>query len=87
MKADEGEGEGSEFSAVLESFSFSFFFLSVYRSTKRNKQARTRACTPSWKCVSEWPVCACVCVRVSSEISWLVASPVFKWRKVDVEKL
>lgn len=26
VKADEGEGEGSEFSAVLESFSFSFFF-------------------------------------------------------------
>lgn len=34
MKADKGEGEGSEFSAVLESFFF-LLFLCVYRSTKR----------------------------------------------------
>lgn len=39
VKADKGEGEGSEFSAVLESFFFSFFM--CVQINKEMKQART----------------------------------------------
>lgn len=66
MKAEEGEGEGSEFSAVLESF-FSFLFFCVCTDQQReNKQARTTCLHANVE-----SVCAngmCVCVRVRSDI-------------------
>lgn len=60
MKAEEGEGEGSEFSAVLESFFL--FFLCVYRSTKRKQaSANDVLARQRGKCVCEWYVCVCAC--------------------------
>lgn len=59
MKADEGEGEGSEFSAVLESFSF-FFFKCV--QINKAKQASANACLHAKLEVCERMACVCVCV-------------------------
>lgn len=63
---------------------FSFLFVCVQINKEKTSKRERRACTPTWKvCVRM----VCVCVRVCVAISWLVASPVLKWRQLDVEKL